>query len=172
METNCYNSLTLNGNSETLQNFHLENHSSEEGCIDFAKAVPFPKDWDETEKNDKNIRNNWSIINWGTKINCYDGNTVLNWQDADENKAVLSPIILELSVYRFTTILTPPVQWLIKTAKLYPDLQFELKYGQPYIEYSGILTIQNEEIILEEEGDYGEYFDGNDSDSDNEPLYL
>ncbi len=101
--------------------------------FDFGGTVPFPKELEgttsgspnaipekEKKKHDELMRKygavnwyDWSIQHWGTKWNAYDVEPV----EQDPNGATLK--------FRFNTAWSPPVAWLVETAKLYPSLKFQ-----------------------------------------------
>ena len=59
---------------------------------------------------------NWSVENWGTKWDVSDCE-IIDQSDYDVN-------------YTFSTAWSPPIEWLTETAKIYPDLKFEITYEE------------------------------------------
>jgi hypothetical protein len=94
------------------------------------RFVPRPKDAEE-------IWYAWNCANWGTKwdvceqfIEDYD-------IDSEEYGRV---------VFSFLTAWSPPEIFVEKLAKMYPELNFFLRYEEPGMGYSGILRMSNGEI--------------------------
>ena len=138
----CNCQITISGNLEQINEFHKKNIDSE-GDIDFNVSVPCSSDNEDWF--------NWRILNWGTKWSAYDTLTTKIWEDEDKN-------ILKEIVYLINTAWSPPIPWLQKTSEKYPEIEFEMKYEEPNMDFSGIYTIKNGEIIIDENGTYGEYF--------------
>ena len=94
------------------------------------RFVPRPKEAEEKWYS-------WNCDNWGTKwdvceqfIEDYD-------LDSDEYGRI---------VYSFLTAWSPPEPFVEKLAKIYPELNFFLRYEEPGIGYSGILRMSNGKI--------------------------
>lgn len=146
----CNCQITISGNLEQINEFHKKNIDSE-GDIDFNVSVPCSSDNEDWF--------NWRILNWGTKWSAYDTLTKKIWDDEDKTK-------LKEIVYLINTAWTPPIQWLKNTSEKYPEIEFELKYEEPNMNFSGIYTVKDGEIIVDENGTHGEYF-GEIDDSEN-----
>ena len=58
----------------------------------------------------------------------------------------------------FGTSWSPPTHWLIDVAQRYKDLQFELRYAEGNIDFSGYIKIENGYVLLDEEGRCGLYY--------------
>lgn len=166
----CENELTLYGSMEDLKKFHNENKSDndtndelEPPILSFANSIPFPTELN----NDGDTSNfsNWAILNWGTKCDCCGGEVLFNWQDTDDRNTVLSPVSLENIIYTFYTALSAPMNWINQVAKKYPEIKFELKYSEEHGDISGTYLVKNNDVILDIQGSYGEYY-GNISEKD------
>jgi hypothetical protein len=77
----CYNKLLINGNSDDINKFYLENRSydnlEEKQELDFHKSVPQPEDLytGDLGINEMHTTNNWytwNLSNLGTKWNVQD----------------------------------------------------------------------------------------------------
>ena len=166
----CENQLTLYGSMKELKKFHNENKSDNENSDElepsilcFANSAPYPEELaDDPEQS--NLYN-WAILNWGTKSDCCGGDVLFNWQDTDEQNTVLSPVSLENIIYTFYTEWSPPMNWVNKITKKYPEIKFELKYSDENGGISGVYLVKDSYIHLDKEGYYGEYY-GNASDKD------
>ena len=141
----CSNLLTLTGNSQEILNFNKDNIDNEDN-LDFELKVPFPKDRDFDKE-----WYTWRLTNWGTKWSAADTIITFNWED-EENPSIKS------IVYDFNTAWSPPSEWLSKVSEVYPDIEFELKYCEPNMNFSGITIIQKGNEILEKNGVYTEYY--------------
>ena len=139
----CCNRLTLTGYAEFLNKFN-ENNLDDEKNLDFSKSVPFPED-----KYANKEWLSWRILNWGTKWIAVDTIISMNLLENDSTSTI---------IYEFSTAWAQPSEWIMKTAKLYPAIEFELKYFEQNYDISGILKIKNNDIINMCEGKCGEYF--------------
>jgi hypothetical protein len=99
--------------------------------LHFVNFVPYPNgEWNY----------DWCVNNWGTK---WDVSEVDLDQDTeyDDHGFVY---------YCFQTAWAPPVEWLKKVAKMFPELRFRLKYEEEGVGFMGVAfgqkTITDNEI--------------------------
>ena len=78
----------------------------------------------------------WCHENWGTKWD-----VEITIETKDENHVELS----------FDSAWAPPINWLKKVAKDYPDLNFSLKYNEPGMGFYGKVIARNGIITGEHE---------------------
>ena len=129
MPNYCQNRLRVIGNKEVIAQFKNKAIGPEKGRdLSLNNFVPMPKELENTPMpqdtkkaiSKKLIKKfgvdnwyDWCLKNWGTK---WDIDADLVSEDDD---------MLE---YIFDSAWSPPVKWLEKVAKLYPDLKFNLRY--------------------------------------------
>ena len=147
----CGNSLTITGTADQLQTFHTNNVEkgdldSNEDRLDFNASIPMP----EELKNDGDSWYIFNTMNWGTKWNAQNTSVSYNWENKGQG-------IIKSITYDFDTAWGPPMAWISTTASFYPDIQFELKYEEPNMDFSGILIIKDKEVLASKEGTCGEY---------------
>jgi hypothetical protein len=142
MPNHITNVLDISGPAESLDKFrktvekkekekdeHQDKETGEEVFVfDFNGTVPMPEELNGTTSppstdEDKKLQEeltkkygagnwyDWACKYWSTKWNAYD---------AQEPETDLGDFIR----YRFNTAWSPPEQWIITTARLFPELTF------------------------------------------------
>ncbi|MBU2060301.1 MAG: hypothetical protein KKH44_00425 [Bacteroidetes bacterium] len=106
------------------------------------KFVPYPKKFQDKDKTGffKPGGRDWCEKNWGTKWGMYETN--LDFKS--ETKLL----------YTFLSAWTPPIPIIEKMSKLFPTLEFELKYFEQDLEFKGVFKIKNSKIIIDKESAY------------------
>lgn len=129
----CFNHLTVKGDSKELKRFKKE-VETKETKLSFAVHFPepdytkvkvkptFPDIRKEEFVNPSEAWWDWRIQNWGTK---WDVREVELTEEDDE------------LFYSFETAWSPPLGWLEHTVKLFPKLEFELKYEEDGMGFAG-----------------------------------
>jgi hypothetical protein len=92
----------------------------------------------------------WSIRYWGTKWDVY-GQINVSGLDLFENADPDNEIEL---VYSFDTAWSPPINWLVKVAKDFPENKFELRYYEPGCGFAGSIIVKGDEILSDNEYTY------------------
>jgi hypothetical protein len=151
MPNYCENKLTIKGDPTEVERFIAE-IAGEERVLDFAKSVPMPPHIyqgalgeEERAKYGENNWYDWSVENWGTKWGAVG---VSDWA-APEGSG-----IAEIT---FDTAWAPPVPWLVSTSKVYPELEFNLRYEEPGIVFAGDVKAKNGEYEDTPDTDYVGY---------------
>ena len=72
---------------------------------------------------------NWQSRNWGTKWNCRDSKV-----KARDDKNL---------IYDFVTAWSPPIPWLAKISKKYPNCFFQLFYVNEFGDDGGKIFVKN-----------------------------
>jgi hypothetical protein len=85
----------------------------------------------------------WCCENWGTK-----------WEVSYNNITFVSDTHIT-----FETAWAPPTKWLLTASKEFPRLIFELAYSEQGMAFAGVQTIQDGEILSEDEVNVGWQFD-------------
>lgn len=125
-----------------LDKFYDENNpqkpdNDEKNILDLSLGVPLPaevkalqNDYYTTEQMmDPNNPLNWQRCNWGTKWNCRDSKV-----KARDDKNL---------IYDFVTAWSPPIPWLAKISKTYPNCFFQLFYVNEFGEDRGKIFVKN-----------------------------
>jgi len=101
--------------------------------IDELKGIPITKKISQDLKKKFGADNwyDWSNKHWGTK-----------W---DTSCATLLDNKKKLQ-YNFSSAWSPPVAWLQKVSKDFPELSFTLKFDEPAMGYRGEVKAKNGEI--------------------------
>lgn len=141
----CENSVSVTGNSDSVKKF-IETVSStdEEGNnipLSFSTIVPEPHNPKDNPDYDWW---NWRIDNWGTK-----------W-DLDQYTNV--DFGNDWVYYFFDTAWSPPIEFLNAAAKNFPDLTFEILFGEAGMWFSGNFIWQDGILVSSEEGEYQLFF--------------
>lgn len=137
MPNHVINKLTIE-ESGTKLDMIFQTIKGEDTPIDFEKILPMPihiskGDLSYIDKKESNGDNwyDWSISNWGTKWNSYDG-------------------FIESNVITFTTAWSCPLPIFIKLSEMFPNTQFSVEYADEDIGHNvGIIEIINGNIIEE-----------------------
>lgn len=145
----CENTLTVSGYdnpkqfkkfvSLALKNPKKENENSTPEYPLLSNLVPMPKELENTESpNRKPIEEqqpliekygfsnwyDWAVGTWGTK---WDVNARTNYTEGDEE-----------IIFDFDSAWSPPIEWLEKVCKQFPELDFKLKYEESGMGFMGI----------------------------------
>ena len=119
----CENTLTVEGDPQIVRQFK-ERANGKGTALALDKVHPMPKALENTiSPGDKPNWYDWCIENWGTK-----------W----EIEAELVGEGTGCLMYSFFSAWTPPVAWLKKVAKDYPELRFRLKYEERGVGFMGV----------------------------------
>ena len=88
----------------------------------------------------------WCLQNWGTKWGICDSEKQeeYGWE-GKEDKEVM---------YKFQTAWSPPNPIILRMSKLFPDLEFEMRYFEGGGGFNGIYRCKNGEVQRDEQGDY------------------
>ena len=159
-----YNSLSVYGNNKKVIEFYNENSNITEknsnNHLDFYKLVPIPKD----KENDWY---NWNCQNLGTKWNIHESELKKESRVNNQKLLILRKILnknldcdvnfyieimkdyytTDTYIYNFDTAWSPPYQWLFTVAEKYPSLTFKIEYDIEGYDESGIVIVQNEDVI-------------------------
>lgn len=125
-----------------LDKFYDENNpqrpdNDKEDILDFSLGVPLPtevialqNDYYTTEQMmDPNNPLHWQSRNWGTKWNCRESKV-----KARDDKNL---------IYDFVTAWSPPIPWLAKISKKYPNCFLQLFYINEFGEDGGKIFVKN-----------------------------
>lgn len=140
------NNLVLTGDNTYLVDFNKHNIDIE-GNLDFNIKVPLPSDKEDDWYN-------WRIQNWGTKWIASNTSIDFNIKNSDDKQ----PRSL---LYSFTTAWSPPTEWIYTVSKMYPEITFNLNYGEYNCDFSGDYVVENGNITKNTYGNYAEYFKPN-----------
>lgn len=167
----CHNTLIVTGPQRTLAKFEQKVRSKsepEKQPLSFQRIRPIPKNVLENEPmagdlSDPNAQPQgwwmWCVHNWGTKWDASFGQGSMFSFATNENAKPHANRTLTASGhelrYKFDTAWSPPVPIVEKLARDYPDLRFELQYGEPGAEYAGVfrangLNSTDTELPIEE----------------------
>lgn len=136
----CTNELTITGDPKQIAKFRKlaeqKNKDGEKQALSLGNFYPEP-DYTKTEvlptfpdiSGTKPVDPSqawwdWRVQNWGTKWELNEVELI------DESEDYL--------LYRFDTAWSPPVKWLEKVAKDYPELDFRLKYEEEGVGFLGV----------------------------------
>lgn len=120
----CFNSLSVTGPAADLENFIIKasgNNTAETLSLDALYPLPEDEDWYE-----------WQTTNWSTK-----------WDINKEDLSMYKELDVGHVSYSFPTAWSPPVNWLIKVCKDFPELSFELIYEESGEGYAGVMSCVN-----------------------------
>ena len=161
----CSNHLTIEGDSKQLKEFlekskRITNLADEEEFFSFSGTYPEPdyettpvartypeiraeyilgKDKEKALLNEPEVYEgswwDWRIQNWGTK-----------WEPSDTCFHNQTEESVEIS---FGTAWGPPVEWLEKVRKDFPDLIFQLEYDEPGMCFGGQTYAHGEDFVDE-----------------------
>jgi hypothetical protein len=137
MPNYCSNTLTLKGKAETLKLFNSENSEGDKG-LTFNKKVTRPATQEENWYS-------WNCSNWGTKWDI-SGNASITQNSTDKPSENGDAEI----TYSFDTAWTPPTEWVYNVSRFYPEIEFELDYEEPGVDFAGRICIRNGAPIDEE----------------------
>jgi len=138
----CENVLTvISINQEQLQDFIEKVRDPDNNTeLSFSKLLPCPTELEDFDlfpgKRDEFIMKygykdcySWRIANWGTK-----------W-DVD---VTIKDIFNYGAFYFFESAWSPPIQWIVNVALMFPDLHFKLKYEEPGMGFMGVFKASGE----------------------------
>jgi len=133
----CDNLLYVTGSKKSLQKF-LEACGEE---FNLNALVPVPADITNSRVSQ------WCVENWGTKCDVGDSVTYVS-------------NTFEMIEIRFTTAWSPPLAWVGKVSRYFPDLQFCIKYFEPGFGLAGEYHYKNgNEIAIPVEANTSEYIE-------------
>ena len=125
-----------------LDKFYDENNpqkpdNDKKDILDLSLGVPLPSEVialqgeTYTTEQSMNLNNplNWQSRNWGTKWNCW--NSKLKARDGKN------------LIYDFVTAWAPPIPWLAKISKKYPNCIFQLFFINEFGEDGGKIFVKN-----------------------------
>lgn len=162
-----FNSLSINGNNKDIVRFYKENSNitdeKKNRHLDFYKSVPIPK---EKEKD----WYDWNCKNLGTKWNIYESSFFKKTDVFNGKLSILRKILIKNSnndiecfmnfmkeihtvdtyIYNFDTAWSPPYQWLFTVSQKYPKIIFKIEFDIEGYDESGILVVQNGDVIHNE----------------------
>jgi hypothetical protein len=124
MPNECGNNLTVVGDEEELFRFTAavkDNKTGEALC--FHTTVPEPNHFGGDYMSDEQAE--WRREHWGTEREPVD-------VDCVENPGCFD--------FNFLTAWSPCDEWLKRVAKLFPSLNFYLKYDEPGNDVHGVWT--------------------------------
>jgi Ferredoxin-like domain in Api92-like protein len=157
MPNYCFNSLDISGTKSDILSF-IEQNKQGEQYLDFNGAIPMPEDLVHTKapnldtESDKSKEliakygtNNWydwAVNNWGTKWNA---TCIEDWYvSEDETTAQIN----------FDTAWCQPTEWLIKTSKKYPNIEFGLEFYEEGNCFIGYYKIINGQFLVKNEPEW------------------
>jgi hypothetical protein len=127
----CECTLKIKSNDITILNNFINENNAGDINLSFNNLVPIPE---EEEAN----WYQWNISNWGTKWDL-NNETILDTNiDNKEYK------------YFFSTAWGPPLKWLSTVSSIYTDINFDLEYCEPGMNFAGKIIYKNEDILLNE----------------------
>jgi hypothetical protein len=137
--------------------------------LSFDKIIPMPSDLRSTtapnsdeamakkflELYDARDWYDWAIKNWDTKWDASFSGKFCVLSHSEKNVEVPEnrvPIILDdHAFYAFDTAWSPPISVIDKAAGIWPNLTFELKYGEPGSNYAGKCVWENGSLVTDED---------------------
>ena len=155
----CENQLVVRGEPDEVRKM-VEFVKGENGDFDFNTIIPYPAHFKEQDAKVEKMRAegvNWNDIpsdgynsggydwcceNWGTKWNA-------NVLDVDVYGGVAS--------YFIDTAWSPPLPVIHELSKKFPTLYFEITFGEPGMDFSGVYGYLDGNCMREDNGDYQEY---------------
>lgn len=143
----CENKLIVVGDEEDLLEFKEQAKSHEEGIetdIRMNNFIPMPEEliktvspWEHPNWKD------WALENWGCK---WDLSARLIKETEDS------------LTYEFASPWSPPINWILNIAPMFPELLFQLRYKEGGMCFQGTLSAKDYLCINNEE-EYHEYID-------------
>jgi hypothetical protein len=91
----------------------------------------------------------WCIFNWDTKWDVY-GKVAVSGLDLLDD---LDPEDEVEVVYDFDTAWSPPLKWLEKVAKDFPELEFSIMYYEPGCGFAGERCYKGEQVFTDNQYD-------------------
>ena len=116
----CDNRVKITGHSGVFACLAaIAGETSEDGVhhIDFTKIVPPPE----------YCTDSWCMEHWGTKWNATDSQVCTDHSDPEHKYLQITD---QEAQFWFQTAWSPPVPVIVALGKLFPDLTFELGYGE------------------------------------------
>lgn len=143
----CTNNLKVEitneeGAKRQLEEFiNISKIHKSELSLDRTISMPKELEHDNYEENMKKygVRNwhDWCVENWGTKWDVY-----ANIEEQDDKSIT----------YWFRSAWSPPIKWLQTVAQKYPTLRFQLEFWEYRMDFSGCVTVCNNEITVIDNG--------------------
>ncbi len=152
MPNNCYNGMTLDGDTDKIAEIFEKHFPADEDGVhhfDFNTLIEYPKEYKDQDElaekarsatpPDYSVRDGynsggyqWCIDNWGTKWNAYD-------QEVDYCNGYIRA--------EFYTAWSPPRAVFAKLCELYPDVEINISYEEAGMAYEGQYDNQNGELV-------------------------
>jgi hypothetical protein len=126
------NYLHITGDDEALAAFWAKMPN---GKLSFHRFHPNPyldENGEVKPNNEGDAWYDWACENWGTKWDLCDDQTTGNFDG----------ITLD-----FMTAWSPPIAFIVKVSKDYPDLRFALSYNEPAMDCGGFTVYKNGERV-------------------------
>lgn len=163
----CHVLLTVSGEQQDLQCF-AELAASEEIPLSLNRLVPEPEclaqrpdgiDFPRPDVDDEQLSwMGWRLRYWGTKWDANFG--VPSAAIGSEEMAVSEPAGLlrtdDSLIYSFLTAWSPPENAIIHASNRFPDLEFDLLFAEPGMDFAGRLKIlsgvcvSREDLVVED----------------------
>ena len=136
----CENTLTIIGRGEEGKRQYSLFKGRAEGVTEddkvdvlcFDNFIPAPE-------NPKIGVTEWQYRNWGTKWGANNAEIQDDWE-GQKDKGMDCEYMIS---YRFDTAWSPPLKFVQKVSKQYPDLKFEIEYWEPNMCFQGSVTYRN-----------------------------
>lgn len=141
MANYCENVLTVTGEYRVIKDFVevvQQNHDVEPNtnlALNFSIFVPVTN-----EMSYDAVRQAWGTTR------CVGAEDAGEWEiieDGDNSRATLD----------FWTASTPPIVWLLETARRLPGLHFYMTYEEPANRFGGIVNVQGSQVFENSEYD-------------------
>lgn len=155
----CHNTMTISGDeAEVLRLTQIlrqpgEGENTDGTPLFFSSLVPEPKDIGDGWYG-------WRVENWGTK---WEPHFDIPPQTIGEEAECFDPPGLirreGLAEYDFDTAWGPPLEWMERVAKMFPQLRFAITYGEPGMDFGGKVVFVGGEVVSDEEGGAEQYLD-------------
>ena len=131
MPNYSYNSLSVSGDKKNLASFKEEAKNAHSD-LSLNSLFPMPKKLENTvAPDDKSNWYDWRVKNWGTK-----------W-DVDGSLTSAADYWLE---YSFKSAWNPPIKWLARVSKDFPNLEFTLRYIEESDDFAGVARVYNGKV--------------------------
>jgi hypothetical protein len=113
-------------------------------ALNFGHALKESKQWASQYKQNVDSYGHkswysWSISNWGTK---WDIDVEITDQHEEGDDSFV--------VFAFDSAWSPPAEAIIKIAANYPELEFDLEFYEPGMDFGGRLLVRDQWVEVEE----------------------
>jgi len=182
MPNHCDNDLYVYGSTKKLREFiefakGFDNYNREEALVT-EKFIPYPEKFRKMDEEAKDIRTEierkrkegedvssiswptdgfnsggyeWCIENWGTKWGIYESELQ---DDSYLNSNPLTDDDEEEIMYNFNSAWSPPKPIILRMSKMFPELEFDLRYFESGAAFNGRYNCKAGEVIHDESGPY------------------